>query len=291
MIVAPVAVLLIAATPLLFEKRAGAPAFVLGPALEAIAGWLRGLADGSSFEYSLGSTVWNFFDVAPRFFAVSLLYVVSAGSVGMAAGVALGLSLRGRAADVASSILGSLYAIPDFISAILLQLVTIVILDATGFKIGRISHDAASGVFLLLPFVLLTVYPFAFAFKTTLRKSVDAEREPFAVFALSKGLSKRTVRLKHIGAAVIPSISTELPTLLGIMQANLFMAEYIFALPGITRFLFLVGFSGRRAGWIESYQYPVAVAVLLGVMILYLAAWEFFRLALYAVRRALTGER
>ncbi|MBU0927408.1 MAG: hypothetical protein KKA67_06640 [Spirochaetes bacterium] len=290
-ILAPIAVLCIAAAPLLFEKRAGVPVLVVGPALDAIAGWLRGLGDGSAFEYRFGATAWSFFDIAPHFFAVSFLYVASAGSVGLAGGMALGLSLRGRAAAAVSSFLGSLYAIPDFISAILLQLATIAILDATGFKIGRISHDAASEAFLLLPFLLLTVYPLAFAFKTTLRKSMDAEREPYAVFALSKGLSKRTVRLRHIGAAVVPALSAELPTLLGIMQANLFMAEYIFALPGITRFLFQVAFSGRRPGWIEEYQYSLAVSVLLGVMLLYLAAWGFFRLALYAVRRALTGER
>jgi ABC-type dipeptide/oligopeptide/nickel transport system permease component len=164
-------------------------------------------------------------------------------------------------------------------------------MDACGFKIGRISYDSTSGIILALPFALMTVYPMAFTFRTTLRKSMEAEREPFAVYALSKGLSAGTVRLRHIGAAVVPAISAELPTLLGIMQTNLFMTEYIFSLPGITRFLFKVAFSGRRPGWMEEYQYPLAVAVLLGVMALYLAGWAFFRLALLLVRRVITGER
>ena len=111
------------------------------------------------------------------------------------------------------------------------------------------------------------------------------------MFALAKGLSVGTVRVRHVGAAVIPAIAYELPTLLGIMQANLFMAEYVFSLPGITRFLFQAAFSGRQPGWIERYQYSLAATILLGLMILYLAAWCFFRLALSLVRRALTGER
>ncbi len=283
--------MLVAAIPLLFENHGGRPVLVLAPALDAIGGWLRGLADGSSFEYRYGTTVWNFFETAPLYFMVSFLYVALAGSLGLAGGMVLGLTLRGRFAAVVLSVCNTLFAIPDFIAAILLQLVTIVILDATGFKLGRISYDSTSGFLLALPFALMTMYPLAFSFRTVLRKSVEAEREPFAVYALAKGLDKRTVRLRHVGAAVVPAISEELPTLLGIMQTNLFMTEYIFALPGITRFLFRVAFSGRRPGWLEYYQYPVAVAVLLGVLALFLASWVFFKLALNLVRRAITGER
>jgi len=289
--IAPAAVMLVAAIPLLFENHGGTPVLVLGPALDAVLGWLQGLADGSSFQYHYGSTVWNFFETAPLYFMVSFIYIALAGSLGMAGGMVLGLILRGRPAAFALSVLNMLFAIPDFIAALLLQLATIVIMDATGFKLGRISYDSTSGYLLALPFVLMTVYPLAFSFRTTLRKSVEAELEPFVVFALAKGLDRRTVRIRHVGAAVVPVMSAELPTLLGIMQTNLFMTEYIFALPGITRFLFKVAFSGRQPGWLEFYQYPVAVTVLLGVLALYLASWAFFALALYLVRRAITGER
>ncbi len=290
-LLAPLAILLVAATPLLLENRGGVPAFVVAPALEAMGNWFHGLADGSSFQYHYGQTEWNFFKTAPKYFVVSFLYIALAGSLGMAGGMVLGLVLRGRAAATLRSVLDTLYAVPDFIAAILLQLGTIVILDATGFKLGRISYDATSGYLLALPFALMAVYPLAFSFRTTLRKSVEAELEPYVVYALAKGLDRRTVRVRHVGAAVVPAMSAELPTLLGIMQTNLFMTEYIFALPGITRFLFKVAFSGRRPGWLEYYQYPVAVAVLLGVLALYLASWAFFSLALHLVRRAITGER
>jgi len=288
---APAAVLLVAAIPLLFENRAGTPVLVLAPALDAVGDWLRGLADGSSFQYHYGATVWNFFETAPLYFVVSFLYIALAGSLGMAGGMVLGLVLRGRPAAAVLSILNTVFAVPDFIAALLLQLATIVLMDATGFKLGRISYDSTSGYLLALPFALMTVYPLAFSFRTTLRKSMEAELEPYVVFALAKGLDRRTVRVRHVGAAVVPAMSAELPTLLGIMQTNLFMTEYIFALPGITRFLFKVAFSGSRPGWLEFYQYPVAVAVLLGVLVLYLASWAFFSLALYLVRRAITGER
>jgi ABC-type dipeptide/oligopeptide/nickel transport system permease component len=288
---APLGALAVAAAPLLFERRGGTPALALAPAAEAIASWVRGLADGSSFRYRHGATQWNFFDVAPRFFAVSLLYVTLAGSLGLLGGLALGLRLKGRPARLVASALDSLFAVPDFILAILLQLLTLVVLDACGVKLGRISYDASGGFLLALPLALLTLYPLAFSFRLTLRKARDAEAEPFAVFALAKGLDPGAVRRRHIGAAVVPAMSAELPTILGIMQANLFMTEYIFALPGITRFLFQVAFSGRRPGWIEQYQFQLAAAVLLGVVILYGAAQLVLALALRIARRVLTGER
>jgi len=238
-----------------------------------------------------GATRWNFFETAPGYLATSFLYITLAGMTGIALGMILGLSLRGTAARVVHSVLGTLFAIPDFILAILLQFLVIVVLDTFGVKLARISHDAVSGTLLTLPFVLMTLYPLAFSFRIALRKSMQAEREPFAMYALSKGLKRSEVRLRHVGAAIVPAISAELSTILGLMQANLFMTEHIFALPGITRFLFLVAFSGRRPGWIEKYQYPLAVAVLMGVMALYLVSWVFFRLVLYGVRRVITGER
>jgi ABC-type dipeptide/oligopeptide/nickel transport system permease component len=290
-LLSPLAVLLVAAIPLMFEKREGILVLVLKPAFEAVAGWLRGLPDGSSFYYINGATRWNFFETAPDYLATSFLYITLAGMTGMALGMILGLALRGTAVRLANSVLGTLFAIPDFILALLLQFTVIVVLDTCGVKLARISHDAVSGRLLALPFLLMTLYPLAFSFRIALRKSMQAEREPFAIYALSKGLKRSTVRLRHVGAAIVPAISAELSTILGLMQANLFMTEYIFALPGITRFLFLVAFSGRRPGWIEKYQYPLAVAVLLGVMALYLVSWVCFRLALYGVRRVLTSER
>jgi len=134
---APAGALLVAAIPLLFGRIDDKPVLTLGPAIAAVSGWLRGLADGSSFVYVYGTTKWNFFDTAPTYFMVSFAYVALAGSIGLAIGTTLGLCLRGRAARVASSVLGTLYAVPDFIMAIILQMATLLTLDLAGFKLGR----------------------------------------------------------------------------------------------------------------------------------------------------------
>lgn len=287
----PVGVLGVAALPLIAGRVDGVPRLTPMPALEAIASWIRGLADGTSFEYRMGATRWNFMQTAPSYLWSSFVYFALAGSIGIAGGMVAGLTVRGSPARWIGSVLDTIFAIPDFILAIVLQLAVIVVLDASGIKLARISHDATTGPVLALPLVLLTVYPLAWSFRTTLRAVRDATDQQFVTFALARGLSPAVVLRRHIGAAVFPVIEAEVPTMAGILQANLFMAEYLFSVPGITRFLFLVAFSGRRPGWMEWYQYQLAVDVLFGVVLLYAAAWMFFKGALRLARRVVTGER
>jgi len=291
LLAAPLVVLVLASTPLMFMPARGIPTFSPGLALDAIGSWFDGLATGESFNYTLGQTSWRLLDTAPRFLAVSFLYVAIPGALGLALGMALGLRARGREGGMAAHALDTLYAIPDFILALLLQLAVLVCLDLTGFKLGRISYDATGGTAMLLPFIMMSFYPFAYSFRVSARKAKDAAAADFTTYARAKGLSERAIRLRHVGAAVVPSMEAELPSLLALMQTNLFMAEYLFSLPGITRLLFTAAFPGRNLQMTRGYQYPLAVAVLLGILAVYGASWLFFRGALGLVRRGLTGER
>lgn len=288
---APLVVVGVAAMPLMLESARGAPRLAPGRAIEAVVRWFGGLADGSSFRYVFGTTTWSFFDVAPRFFMVSFLYIALAGSAGMALGLVLGIRSRRGESGPVMRVVDTISTVPDFIVAIILQLVVITVLDRFGVKLSRISYDASSPVLILLPFVLMAFYPFAHVYRAAARSARDARTADWAVYARAKGVHERDIVRRHVGAAVVPAIGTELPTLLAMMQANLFVTEFVFSLPGITRFLFTVAFSGRSQGWMEFYQYPVAVAVLLGILLVYAAAWAFFRGALALLRAGLTGER
>jgi ABC-type dipeptide/oligopeptide/nickel transport system permease component len=287
---APLIVMALAASPLLVTGGESGLGLSLGPALELMTQWLRGLSDGSSFRYLIGKTEWNLVQSTPRYFLVSLLYLLLPGSLGLAFGTALGLALPGTKGRLLGSALNFFFAVPEFIMALLLQLLSLSVLDLAGIKLASISYDGMGHFLILLPLVLMTFYPFAYSFRLASRKAADAAAADFTSYARSKGLSERTIRLRHIGAAVLPSMRAELPSILAIMQANLFLCEFIFSLPGITRLLFTSGFPGRRPGWFEGYQYRLVVWVLFGVLVLYGLAWLFYSLALSLTRKALTGE-
>lgn len=289
-IAALLVVIVLAASPLLLSPRGSTQVFTPERATKAIGSWFVGLSDGSSFIYLIGLTKWNFFLTAPRFFLVSLAYLILPGVLGLTLGIMFGLMARGKEGGTVASLLDTLFAIPEFILALVLQMAVLVALDTFGLKLGKISYDPTSGIILLLPFLLMSFYPFAYSFRVCARKARDAAISDFTIFARAKGLSEKTIRLRHIGAAVTPAMEAELPSILALMQANLFLTEYLFALPGITKLLFTAAFPGRTPVWTEGYQYQLAVAVLLGIMLVYAVAWLAFKSALALARRMLTGE-
>lgn len=290
---APLTAVAIACAPLAVSAVDGIPRFTPGKALSAFASWFAGMADGSSFRYVIGATEWSLLDTAPRFLGVSFLYVALPGSLGLALGMAVSLALKGRKSRGAgSALLDSLYAVPDFIMALALQLLVLVAMDLGGFKLASLSYDGSGSVLIALPLILMAFYPFAYAFRVCSRTARDAAGSDYINYARAKGLSERAIRFRHVGAAVIPSMQAELPSILALMQTNLFIAEYVFSLPGITRLLFTQAFVTRMSQWFPpSYQFHLAASILLGILIVYAASWLFFRLALAAVRRVMTGER
>lgn len=265
-------------------------------ALKAIGAWVSGLAGGDGFVYVVGQTRWDARETMPRYAAVSFFYVVAPGLAGISLGIVLGIAggsgPRRRGAGLLGRALGTLYAVPEFILALALQLGALVALDALGFSVARISSDPRGGPVLALPFMLMAFYPFAFTYKAARRRALEAAESDYVRYARAKGLGEALISRRHLGAAVIPEIRAELPSILSLMQGNLFMCEYIFALPGVTRLLFTAAFPGRgglaRSG---EFQYPVAALVVIACFAVYAAAWGTYRIALAVARRGLSGER
>lgn len=267
-----------------------------GRALKEIGAWASALAGGDGLTYFVGQTRWDARRTMPRYAAVSLFYVVAPGLAGMTLGLVLGIAgasgRRRRAAGLLGRALGTLYAVPEFILALALQLGALAALDAFGFSVARMSSDPRGGPVLALPFMLMAFYPFAFTYKAARRRALEAAESDYVRYARAKGLGEALISRRHLGAAVIPEIRAELPSILSLMQGSLFMCEYIFALPGVTRLLFTAAFPGRgglaRSG---EFQYPVAALVVIACFAVYAAAWAAYRVALAVARRGLSGER
>jgi ABC-type dipeptide/oligopeptide/nickel transport system permease component len=137
---------------------------------------------------------------------------------------------------------------------------------------------------------VICVYPLCLSFRVAARSSRRIADEDFVVYARAKGLSEGQVLRRHVGAAVVPEIVRELPTILSFMQGTLFIVEYLFALPGIARFLFTTAFSGTRPGFYQVYQYNLGVFVLAGIGLAYVLVYAALRLSLALARKVLVNE-
>lgn len=281
------AAILLAGTPLLISSDAGVPRFSPEKILTAFLGWLSGLADGSSFSYAgAGGTTWSLLDSAPSYLFVSFVNLALPGVLALFAGLIAGLSLEGARRAALDRLLRFVAATPDFLLALFLQsLVLLLVPLGIHIRIGA-SHDGFSP----LAFLIMGIYPFVHAFRATAFAAQGSAKEEWVAAARARGLPEAAILRRHIGAAVLLSLRSELPVIVAAMQGTLFIVEYQFNLPGVARFLFKAAFSGRYAGWFHSYQYDLGLFVLLSLILVCTVVQGLFALTLRLARKAVAGE-
>jgi oligopeptide transport system permease protein len=121
-------------------------------------------------------------------------------------------------------------AIPTIVSAPLLVLVFSVMLRWLP------GGGADTGLHFLLPSVALALPLSAEIARLTRGSVAEAKLEPHVVTALSKGLSRTRITLRHImPIAIIPVLSFLGPAAAGLLTGTV-VAEQIFDLPGIGRY-------------------------------------------------------
>jgi len=281
-------IIVMALCPILFIVKDGQLVIDAPAAFHAVVDWFSGLVDGRSWIFSSGSTTWDFAAVVPKFAIVTLAYLVVPGIAGLAGGFALGLlrdpSDARHRHQVLDAALNALFALPDFVLAVLLQLMVIIVIDITGYKLFTISYDTSHGVLLVLPLVVMTLYPLIYSYRMVLRSASHTARASFMVDAEARGISRSSLRYKHMGVAVLASLKTDLPSIVAIMMTSIFLVEYSFSLPGMTRWLFTVAFSGSRRGWYDSYQFALALNILLCMAAAYFVTMLVLRAVLAALK-------
>ncbi|HUX38553.1 MAG TPA: ABC transporter permease subunit [Rectinemataceae bacterium] len=280
------AAIVLAGAPLAVTNVSGHPLFTPGRIVTAFAAWVAGLHDGSSFVYFHGTVSWRLFDLAPSYIFVSFVNIALPGSVAIFLGIFVGLSFRAAHRNILDRVLLFVASTPDFLVAMSLQALALLLVPL-GLHI-RIGPSRAG--FSPLAFLVMGIYPFVAAFRATAFAARQVAKEEWVAAARSRGLPESAIRRRHIGAAVLLSLRSELPVLIGAMQGTLFIVEYQFSLPGLARFLFETAFSGRHAGYFYLYQYNLGLFALLSLVIVCAAVQALFSLTLNLARRAMADE-
>lgn len=145
---------------------------------------------------------------------------------------------RGKAADLTVSVVSYLgVSIPEFVTATLLVLTfadVLQILPATGFV--PLSEDFPGGLkHLILPVLTVSVILIAHVSRMVRSELVDVLHADYIRAARLKGLSKRTVLVKHaLRNSLLPTI-TIVALDVGYLLGGVIVVEEIFAIPGIGR--------------------------------------------------------
>ncbi len=233
--------------------------------------YFRQIKSGEVFKYEEGKTARYYFKQAPRYFGVSLLYICAAGILSLTAGIAVSLRMADKKSNpVFYEFLSFMTVFPDFIFILFIQLLFFYINKLLGNTVIRLYTSSASDRAVILPLIVLSIYPSLYIIRMIGGQLKDLNNQTFISMAHAKGLTKRRIRYFHLGPAAVQFIRGDIHKLLALMFSNLFITELMFNNKGLTSFLF---------NNIKHYNATVNTIILM--MLLYLAVYIIIQLYLF----------
>jgi len=252
--------------------------------LQSAVSYLRGLFSGESYFFFAGRMNRNFLDIVPIYMLTSALYLIVAAFLGLNMGIILGMLCSRLRSGVIKDIIGFLSTIPDFILILFLQRGAVFLFELTGGRVVKTATVTLREPAILLPLLAMSLVPALYLIRTVAVHTDQVLAQDYIQCARAKGLSPFYIYLRHVFANIIPFVKADIHKLAGIMLANLFVAEYLFNIFGITRLLFKYGFQFFRFSYVVNYQYNLVVNSLLATVLLhelfclllkgYIACWE-----------------
>ncbi|EGK08769.1 oligopeptide ABC superfamily ATP binding cassette transporter permease protein [Desmospora sp. 8437] len=268
-----VSALCLAAFPLFFRVEGEVISFDWEPGMEAILQFLTG-TDGHAPGSVRDLTDYSNFG---EMFGYSAFTLWFAGTLVLLVGVPAGMFFS-KISGWPKSVVGFLGIIPDFVLAIFLQLVVILIYRKSGILVLEVAsvYDQVAWV---LPMVTLTLVPLVYLVQFVSGRTRQILTEDFIRTAKAKGLSRIKIYMHHVFRNLLPSIRGQLHQLNATLLGNLLIIEYWFNSPGITRFLDT-----------RDYYYPLMAKTLICLILIYWIAYGWMRLLLWLIGKRLAHD-
>ena len=225
--------------------------------------YIRGLFDGSSFTFNVGQFKWSAFKELPPYFLVTLFYVSVSSAIGIIIGFPLGILRYRKINSQSQNIFSFIGSIPDFFIILLLQLFAIYFRKVTGVRFAKIAMT--SDLPLLLPIIAMSLYPIIYVTKQTSRAAFEVTCQDYIQFARAKGIKRKKLFFSHIIPALLPGLSTDVTKVSLLVLSNVFIAENLFLIQGITHVM--INFSFQGGG---GYQFDFVITCLLYIFAIYL---------------------
>jgi ABC-type dipeptide/oligopeptide/nickel transport system permease component len=205
---------------------------------------------GTSFSYKTRTVS----DIIRQTFPTSL----KLGTMAMLLAIVVGMSLGILAAiyqntwidylSAGIAVIGT--ALPNFVIAVLL----IVLFSLTLKWLPPIGWDFAEPRTLVLPTIVLALFPLATLTRYTRASMIDVIRSDFVRTARAKGLSERKIITAHVLKNSLIPVITVIGPLFAAVGTGTFVVEQIFAINGMGKF-FVTSMT--------SSDYPMIMAVIL----------------------------
>jgi peptide/nickel transport system permease protein len=281
-------ILFISSLPLVIRQSEGR--LVLRPAYFLMAlDFLEGLPDGRTLTFAAGDFRWHVLKELPAYFLLSLFYLLTSSSCGLLVGLPLGVARYRRRFAWSQRAFFLLNSLPDFFLIMALQLSVATLTQLTGLRLASIAMVNRPP--LLLPIIALSLYPALYLMRTMATATHEISCQNYILCARARGFTRRHIFLREILPGLVPVLENDLSKLALMILSNLFIAEQLFLLQGITRIMFLHGFTQRTVYGSGGYQYALTVSGLLYVFLLFLITRAFLGLVVRLLKRMIARDR
>jgi peptide/nickel transport system permease protein len=266
--------LILAALPDVLRVTDGHVVVRLSAFVADIGGYLGGLLTGRAFTYEAGWVDRSFLAEVGRPFLTSMRYAGIAALVAIVLGAVTGMLSVALRREQAKDMVSMIGAVPDFIMILVLQLVVVAIYKSTGIRVARVATIAVDSQAVLLPLLILTLIPAVFVMRSVSTRAYFISTEEYILVARGRGLSRFAIYRRHVLPNVLATLQADLHKVLATLLGNLFIAEYLFNIRGVTRLIFSYGINRY------SYQYNLVANGFMAVLVLYALLFVALRLVL-----------
>ncbi len=229
--------------------------------------YVRWLGNALTGDFGRSTTGKSVSDLLSASMPPTLELAAIAFTLGNIAGIALGVTagvFRGKAPDAAIGLLSSLLiAIPSFVSGLLVLLVFTVWLSwlPSAGRVPFTENPVEATKHIMLPALALAGAIAAVVARFARQSIVDVLTNDYIRTARAKGLSDRTVILRHALKPSMMPVITIVGLQLGGLIGGSIVIERVFTWPGMGRLL---------VGAIDSKDYPTIQAITLLLVATYL---------------------
>ena len=269
-------ILLLAALPLVIQQSEGKISirflyFLLGY------DYLKGIFDGSAFLFSTGRFTYSIWEQIPQYFFNTLFYVATSSILGILIGFPIGILRYKKRFSKSQKFLFFLNTIPDFFLIMILQISVVSLTQYTGIRLASIAM--VTRLPLLLPIFVMSFYPALYLIRQISHATYEVTSQDYILFARSQGHSRFKIFIKQVIPALLHTLSADIAKVTLLVLSNVFIAEQLFRIMGITRMMFLWGFRQPNPFGGGGYQYAFVVNCLLFILVLYLIVSNFLQLS------------
>ncbi|MBN2656291.1 MAG: ABC transporter permease subunit [Spirochaetales bacterium] len=224
--------------------------------------YIKGLFDGTSLIFNVGQFQWHAFKELPPYFLVTLFYAGISSFIGVVVGFPMGILRYKKLNSPSQSLLTFIGSIPDFFIILLLQLTAIYFMKFTGMRLAKIAMT--NELPLLLPLIAMSLYPIVYVTKQVSRAAYETSSSDYIQFARAKGITRKKTFILHLVPALLPGLAADSTKVAMLVLANVFIAENLFFIKGITHVM--IHFSFQSGG---GYQFDFVVTCLLYIFMIY----------------------